>query len=1237
MSQNERSTVTTRGHTVASSPLGGTPSQDNQSLAQAAVDLSRRGFHVVALCSPVFDEDGNVTGCSEPAHRKHGKACTSPGKRPVAPNGHGTGWNKVWTEHSDPRSDEALDIVRSWWHRWPNANVGIATGLEGSRIIVIDIDGPQGRASLASLQAQHDTLPPTLTSRSGRADGGQHLFFKVPDTQDISKLTNRSGSVLGLGIDVRASGGGGQVVCPPSVHASGRRYSWQSDCEPATLPQWLYKLLTEEPKERAQRGASPKQIVRSQGHTRPYALAALEDECRDIESAPPGTRGGTIFKAACQLFELVAGGELEEAIVVSSIRAAAAVCDADPYDIERGIERGRLKGLQNPRRAPVRHLAIARGNKPSGQAKPAPQSPPPTPLTISEVRKRITDTLTRTDAEHDAVLGRFQVGAGKTTLTTQLARQWADASSVRVIVAHTRQAAVRYMRSIDREQGTALFVGRSLAGTLPEPHWRPSFIAGTTPNDFNLSNCGNTNIGPNGPDCGDCPFKSACNASHQDSWGSVSAPGYLASKQKVKQLLRKGGVIICTPQMLRPLLELCDREVKEPALWQHIAFDDVSKPPAKSTLTPEKLRTAAEHIDPDKHPLAHQLVVGLAHVLEQFAHDTDPGPYGTHLSISQTRTLLASWLGTREIQTGSPLQKALATKHVPYLLSDLVAWLAGERRGASAFIVRNPNSNGTDSGSELEFYSEPPKLPRCAATVLSATATPTAWQAWLGRQLHINAPYVRPQDTTGVRIQSAMWDPITWQRETKHGITPAHLARATSQGRHLRDSLHDKKRLLVIAHLSVLSTADFGVTLEALLSASQFKGEHTVIHWRGVDQVGSDAFNGFDACLMLGTPVAHFGAWKRWAYAVAQWADPTGGERWQQAYEQALSEREVEAAGLVEQGGGRPRFLLEHNGGVLIHIAGLRDGQLQSGLTLQALCPSITDAHLTPGPRDSLPLFERWLKQHQWTAWGAVLADLPQDLRPPLSAQTLRRKATEQPERNRWLVTLSGRGRPSVWVGEQRQDIETAALRYLRLSGERSLISIEPMTRPVPDNPNAYKRPHHEAAMLHHDEVFRAVSKTGSQLSQTRVSEPVGGGEAKSGSEADCDGHVFRSNSCIKHKRQGLERKTSAVSSQVEVRRPKTGSTPRLHQVQCSPSALRVPVAVMASVAVAMGFAALLSAVPEEVVPRATNVRAKQICRPDGAGLGIESALDHVQYGCRRRLNRCRPRSNLPHIDLRPI
>lgn len=227
MSQNERSTVTTRGHTVPSSPLGGTPSQDTHNLAQAALDLSRRGFHVVALCSPVFDKDGNVTGCSEPAHHRHGKACSSPGKRPVAPNGHGKGWNKIWTEHSDPRSDEALDIVRSWWRRWPGANVGIATGLEGSRIIVIDVDGPQGRASLASLQDKHGHLPHTLTSRSGRADGGQHLFFKVPDTQDISKLTNRSGSVLGLGIDVRASGGGGQVVCPPSIHASGRRYAWE--------------------------------------------------------------------------------------------------------------------------------------------------------------------------------------------------------------------------------------------------------------------------------------------------------------------------------------------------------------------------------------------------------------------------------------------------------------------------------------------------------------------------------------------------------------------------------------------------------------------------------------------------------------------------------------------------------------------------------------------------------------------------------------------------------------------------------------------------------------------------------------------------------------------------------------------------------------------------------------------------------------------------------------------------
>ena len=53
----------------------------------------------------------------------------------------------------DATTDPA--VIRRWWERWPDANVGLATGAAAG-FVVLDVDGPEGEASLAV------TCPPTL-------------------------------------------------------------------------------------------------------------------------------------------------------------------------------------------------------------------------------------------------------------------------------------------------------------------------------------------------------------------------------------------------------------------------------------------------------------------------------------------------------------------------------------------------------------------------------------------------------------------------------------------------------------------------------------------------------------------------------------------------------------------------------------------------------------------------------------------------------------------------------------------------------------------------------------------------------------------------------------------------------------------------------------------------------------------------------------------------------------------
>lgn len=101
------------------------------------------------------------------------------------------------------------------------ANIGIATG-EVSGFWVLDIDGPEGAAALAALEARHGPLPPTVEQSTGK---GRHICFAWPAAGTIGDRTVRnSASKIGPGIDVR--GDGGYIVAAPSIHPSGRLYEW---------------------------------------------------------------------------------------------------------------------------------------------------------------------------------------------------------------------------------------------------------------------------------------------------------------------------------------------------------------------------------------------------------------------------------------------------------------------------------------------------------------------------------------------------------------------------------------------------------------------------------------------------------------------------------------------------------------------------------------------------------------------------------------------------------------------------------------------------------------------------------------------------------------------------------------------------------------------------------------------------------------------------------------------------
>lgn len=150
------------------------------------------------------------------------------------------------TEHGSKDATLDEDQVRSWWAKWPNANIGVATGHVH---FAIDLDFKAGGdETWDTLRAGHEALPDTPTQITGT--GSKHILYALPDFP----VRNSQGK-LGPGVDVR--GDGGYIVVCPSIHPeTKRRYEWDGIVEieqqtVAAAPAWLLLLLRESERRKA--------------------------------------------------------------------------------------------------------------------------------------------------------------------------------------------------------------------------------------------------------------------------------------------------------------------------------------------------------------------------------------------------------------------------------------------------------------------------------------------------------------------------------------------------------------------------------------------------------------------------------------------------------------------------------------------------------------------------------------------------------------------------------------------------------------------------------------------------------------------------------------------------------------------------------------------------------------------------------------------------------------------------
>jgi hypothetical protein len=195
--------------------------------------------------------------------------------------------------------------VQAAWTLYPDANVGIVTGLV-SGLWVLDIDpGNGGMQALAGLVAAYGQLPETYVVRT--PSGGLHYYFLLPaDFEPRNAQHGRRAGRLPVGIDVR--GRGGQVVAPPSSRPEGV-YTVLADFPLSPAPEWLLDMLrpvepVAAPTPTVPDGAALLASASVSHLWDSWLTKVFAEELERLARAPEGARDDVAFGVAVRLVEI---------------------------------------------------------------------------------------------------------------------------------------------------------------------------------------------------------------------------------------------------------------------------------------------------------------------------------------------------------------------------------------------------------------------------------------------------------------------------------------------------------------------------------------------------------------------------------------------------------------------------------------------------------------------------------------------------------------------------------------------------------------------------------------------------------------------------------------------------------------------------------------------------------------------------------------------------------------------
>lgn len=204
------------------------------------------------------------------------------------------GWKAPLTEHGFQDATTYPRAIRSWWERWPHANVAIATGTPGPDVLDVDVK-PDGSGFAAFNRLKAAGLLTGARALVRTPSGGFHAYY--------TGTGQPSGRLPRHFLDFKASGG--YVIAPPSA-VGGRPYELLDSRAGTGRLDWLSARRLLDPP-----GPPP----------RPGRTAGAEALAAWVAAQREGNRNDGLFWAACRLAESDSPDGDVEQLIAAAVRA----------------------------------------------------------------------------------------------------------------------------------------------------------------------------------------------------------------------------------------------------------------------------------------------------------------------------------------------------------------------------------------------------------------------------------------------------------------------------------------------------------------------------------------------------------------------------------------------------------------------------------------------------------------------------------------------------------------------------------------------------------------------------------------------------------------------------------------------------------------------------------------------------------------------------------------------------